>query len=147
MKADILKEFREKFRFEEGRIVGRDRMGGDKRKKFNYHLSGLQEIEAFISFVFDRGFEEGKKAEIVICSAIKLYDRILRGHRHDDIIRNAAEMGYKLKEIAVAEQGFITSKNRFVSREEGLQLQLKAGIKSKNLGIYDKEMLFSEDLY
>jgi hypothetical protein len=46
----------------------------------------------------------------------------------------------------VKNQGFITSKNRFVTREEGLKLQIEAGIESKGGG-YRADRLFSEDLY
>ena len=45
------------------------------------------------------------------------------------------------------EQGFITSKNRYVSREEGRKLQDEAGIKSIDKDGYRYNTLFSEDLY
>jgi hypothetical protein len=44
------------------------------------------------------------------------------------------------------DQGFITSRNRYVDREEGLRLQLAAGIESVAPGGY-RGQLFSEDLY
>lgn len=44
-------------------------------------------------------------------------------------------------------EGFITSKNRYVSREEGKKLQEKAGIKSADKNGYRHKTLFSEDLY
>lgn len=86
--------------------------------------------------------------EICICAAIKLKDkRIFRGHRHYDCYRAAYERGISPDDC---EEGFITSKNRFVGREEGWKLQKLAGIKSidslrKARGV--DERLFSEDLY
>jgi hypothetical protein len=43
-------------------------------------------------------------------------------------------------------QGFVTSRNRFVTREEGMKLQITAGIPSVGGG-YRGNRLFSEDLY
>jgi len=45
------------------------------------------------------------------------------------------------------EQGFVTSKNRYVSREEGRSLQEAAGIKSAGKDGYRGNTLYSEDLY
>ena len=91
--------------------------------------------------------------EIVICSAIKyVYNdqtRIIRGHRHADCIRNVASRPNP-EEWKEKEQGFMTSKNRFVGRETGLELQLKAGIRSADPdenGDYKCPQLYSEDLY
>jgi hypothetical protein len=44
-------------------------------------------------------------------------------------------------------QGFLTSNNRFVGREEAYKLQIAAGIESKSHDGYHGELLFSEDLY
>lgn len=88
---------------------------------------------------------EGK--EICICAAVISEDgSVYRGHRHSDcfdtLIRNK-----KKPKSGMKHQGFITSKNRFVSREEGSRLQNEAGIKSVWTDGYVKDMLFSEDLY
>jgi hypothetical protein len=89
---------------------------------------------------------EEKQKEIVICSAIKFSeDLIIRGHRHSDCFYSAVR--FYGENNPNAEQGFMTSQNRFVGRKEGLKLQLLAGIKSENPQGYDKKMLFSEDLY
>jgi hypothetical protein len=45
------------------------------------------------------------------------------------------------------DQGFITSRNRFVSRSEAMKLQLDAGIPSVVKGGYRGTVLYSEDLY
>lgn len=83
--------------------------------------------------------------EIVICSAIKTKNGlIIRGHRHADAIMTANRMKLDLTEY---QQGFITSNNRYVSREEGRILQDKAGIKSVDPEGYHGTTLFSEDLY
>ena len=45
------------------------------------------------------------------------------------------------------DEGFITSRNRYVTRAEGLKLQLEAGIKSVDPEGYKVSQLYSEDLY
>lgn len=88
-------------------------------------------------------------AEICICAAIQLSGgELFRGHRHDDAIQTAGKAGVERGSIADAEQGFITSRNRFVGREEGARLQRAAGIPSATTGELPSDgMLFSEDLY
>lgn len=85
--------------------------------------------------------------EIVICSAVKAEDgTIIRGHRHRDCIAAIFSRGKKPARERFA-QGFITSTNRFVTREEGYQIQRAAGIDSVASGGYRGQILFSEDLY
>lgn len=85
--------------------------------------------------------------EICICAAVIADDgTIVRGHRHGDCIVAIHNMGKKEK-IYPMSQGFITSRNRYVTRWEGRQLQKKAGIKSVDPGGYRYDILFSEDLY
>lgn len=87
------------------------------------------------------------KAEVVICAAIKLKDgRVLRCHRHGDGMLNAHHNGWELAE-GIEQQGFITSKGRYVSREEGRKLQDAAGVKSVDPEGYRGTTIFSEDLY
>lgn len=88
--------------------------------------------------------------EIVICAAIKTDDgKIIRGHRHADAIHAAMNEGYTLSSLSFADQGFVTSKNRYVTREEGRILQDLAGIPSADTEHpgYKGSTLFSEDLY
>lgn len=81
--------------------------------------------------------------EIVICAAILAKTgQIIRCHRHHDGLR-ACES----RQLVPMGQGFITSRNRFVTRTDGLRLQVMAGIASKAPGGYRGEQLFSEDLY
>lgn len=93
-----------------------------------------------------------KDKEIVICAAIKRNGVIFRGHRHGHAMQamydefsynHSRKQIFKMKEV----QGFITSKNRFVSRKVGRKLQEAAGIKSADKGGYRYDTLFSEDLY
>lgn len=83
--------------------------------------------------------------EICICAAVKTTDgKIIRGQSHrdcrDGIIRRG---GFPSKE-----DGFITSYNRFVDREEGYKLMQKVNWKSVNPQGYQLcKWLFSEDLY
>lgn len=100
--------------------------------------------------------------EICICAAIQLPDgRIFRGHRHGDCIRTAVETIDYRHSIGLEPvpyeglradmrqdcQGFMTSANRYVGREEGMRLQRAAGIESAAEGGYRGKILFSEDLY
>lgn len=92
-------------------------------------------------------YEQGRR-EICICAAVKTTKGyIVRGHRHADCIQSIRRMGLKPSSSPSA-QGFITSKNRYVTREQGRKLQEDAGIPSadKN-GYMGSKELFSEDLY
>ena len=94
--------------------------------------------------------------EICICSAVKATDgKYYRGHRHSDCIRTICErkiddngnmIDLKVDKEMRTNQGFITSRNRFVDRSEGYNLQIAAGIPSAR-GEYYGDTLFSEDLY
>lgn len=86
--------------------------------------------------------------EVCICAAIRTpAGRIIRGQRHYDCLRTAMAIpGVMPDDVRTAEQGFVTSRNRFVDRQQGLQLQLAAGIQSAADG-YRGNLLFSEDLY
>ena len=87
--------------------------------------------------------------EIVICAAVKASDgKIVRGHRHADAIRTLHDMpDYRDERPHGDQQGFITSKNRYVDRREGLRLQQGAGIPSADKDGYRYGELYSEDLY
>lgn len=87
--------------------------------------------------------------EICICAAIRLMDgRIVRGHRHGDCLRILNDWRDMGQVIDVDEQGFMTSRNRFVGRVEGRELQEAAGIPSHDpSGYRGGNLLFSEDLY
>ncbi len=92
------------------------------------------------------------KKEIVICSAVKVGDKIWRGHRHNHALQAMRdELSQKMTDKKLCslheEQGFITSKNRYVSRKKGRKLQEAAGIKSIDENGYRGDLLFSEDLY
>lgn len=86
--------------------------------------------------------------EICICSAVIAEDgTIIRGHRHADCIYTMHRMR-KREKGGNENQGFITSKNRYVNRKEGYNLQIKAGIKSiDKKHPYLGDELYSEDLY
>lgn len=84
--------------------------------------------------------------EIVICAAVIADNgKIYRGHRHNNCLELIHELNLKQRPDHDA-QGFITSKNRFVTRKEGLALQKAAGIPSASPDGYIGE-LYSEDLY
>lgn len=85
--------------------------------------------------------------EIVICAAVKTTKGIIiRGHRHADCIHTMQRMGLKYSN-GVNAQGFITSRNRYVTRVQGRKLQDAAGISSASPEGYTGTRLYSEDLY
>lgn len=92
--------------------------------------------------------DEKQLKEICICAAVKTEcGKVIRGHRHCFCFQTILYMGLKIDRRSSA-QGFITSRNRFVSREEGRKLQDAAGIPSADLPEgYKGKTLFSEDLY
>lgn len=110
---------------------------------------GFPAISPDLAKAISARFGVREEPEIVICAAIKLADGfIARGHRHGDCIRHINEKySYEKKPVEWVNhvQGFITSKNRFVTREEGRILQDAAGIPS--VEGYRGNTLFSEDLY
>ncbi|MDD5407107.1 MAG: hypothetical protein PHE73_09240 [Sulfurovaceae bacterium] len=88
--------------------------------------------------------KQGEK-EICICAAIKTRSgKIVLGHRHSDCIYTAKRMGWALQDLSFTDQGFITSKNRFVDRWEAFRIAKRAKQVKSN---YDIKELFSEDLY
>lgn len=106
-----------------------------------FGMSGLYSI----SMVMGLNRLDSLQYEVCICSAILLKDgRIMRGERHCDCYALMQRKGITDREEA--EQGFITSNNRFVDRNEGLKLQQNAGIKSADPEGY-RYQLYSEDLY
>jgi hypothetical protein len=87
--------------------------------------------------------------EFCICAAVKTAEgRIIRGHRHDGAIITAGNMGLKLASYDEDQQGFVTSRGRYVNRTEAAALQRAAGIRSIDERHIDfPDELFSEDLY
>ena len=71
---------------------------------------------------------------------------VLCGHRHNYIIGQCIGLlGKKQFEMGEYIQGFLTSKNRFLDREEAAKLAIECG-QIKELQYSDCE-LFSEDIY
>jgi len=110
------------------------------------HLKIREAINAYMSVMIE---EWGKmhNRETVICAAVRTEDgQVIRGHRHGHAMVVARDMKLQLEE-GPGQQGFITSRNRYVTREEGRKLQDAAGIPSADPGGYRGTTLFSEDLY
>lgn len=91
--------------------------------------------------------------EFIICAAIKLEEsgKIYYGHRHNHCFEALnAELSWTMNRQQITQvekiQGFITSINRFVGREEGLVIALD---NNQVLDIKDirGKQLHSEDLY
>jgi hypothetical protein len=125
---------------------------------------GLGKVDGADKDAFDysagytAGFYAAERPEICICAAIRLPDgRVIRGHRHCHCIQTALDMvmwnggvnpgTHHWSDDMGHDQGFVTSRNRYVGREQALQLQLAAGIKSACSSGYRARELFSEDLY
>lgn len=110
-------------------------------QKFEYY-SGLLNESVQIMIVPPK-----TDKEIVICAAVKATNgKAYRGHRHGDCMHAIITRGLKISD-ARDSQGFITSKNRYVTREVGRKLQEAAGIPSADPEGYRGTTLFSEDLY
>lgn len=91
--------------------------------------------------------------EFIICSAIKIEEtgKIFYGHRHNHCIEAMnGELSWIMNRQEInkvkKEQGFITNLNRFVSREEGLEIALRNN-QVKDLKEIRGKQLYSEDLY
>lgn len=85
----------------------------------------------------------GNKKEYILCAAIKLFvsNSIVCGHRHSDCIQLFCSItGYKI--TSLDEQGFLTSKNRFVDRREAARIAFEAGQVAEL-----SDCLISEELY
>ncbi len=90
--------------------------------------------------------------ETCVCAAILCIGKIFRGHRHTHALQAMNdEFSWKMSREKIMGleqvQGFLTTGNRFVTREEGRKLQDAAGIKSVAKGGYRADSLYSEDLY
>lgn len=86
--------------------------------------------------------------ELIICSAMKMADGyIIRGHRHHNCFQTAQSIPRYADNFDDKVQGFITSLNRFVGREEAYKLFVEAGQVSASPDGHHGEQLFSEDLY
>ena len=91
------------------------------------------------------------KSEVHSCKNIEV-GFVICGHRHHNCIGTFAKMvgfpysdeAHKLQNTEI--QGFLTSKNRFVSREEGLIIALREN-QAMNIKEVRGNRLFSEDLY
>ena len=90
--------------------------------------------------------------ELIICAAIRVNGYVWKGHRHGHALRamlDEMQWEHTQHEITgmVKEQGFVTSLNRFVDREEAMRIHLAGGFKSIDKDGYRGDELFSEDLY
>lgn len=92
-----------------------------------------------------------REREFCICAAVRLDDgRVIRGHRHDDCIQTALKWksaGQDIGRIYQEQQGFVTSRGRFVGRQEAMQLQRAISDKAPAGHLLTGDVLISEDLY
>lgn len=90
--------------------------------------------------------------EIIICAAIRVDGYIWRGHRHGHALQAMNdEMLWEHSRHEITgmnkEEGFITSLNRFVGRQEARKIFEAGGFKSVDKDGFRGDILFSEDLY
>lgn len=92
-----------------------------------------------------------KDREWILCAAIKATnDLIIPGHRHSDCYKLLGDVGYSCYIPGREGQGFLTSKNRFVSRKEAWKIakennQIMWGLEASE---NDEDLiLISENLY
>ena len=103
----------------------------------------------------DKLDKEKCEFEVCICAAVRYDGKVWMGHRHahaysamtDELSYEMSRREMRERGVSRAEQGFMTTGNRFVDREEGYRLQVAAGIKSHAADGYRNMQLFSEDLY
>lgn len=82
----------------------------------------------------------------IICAAVKFGEVVVRGHRHSDCIHTANRMGLDTKHWS-PDEGFITSKNKFVGRKEARDIHVASSqVPFRKIYHSDTE-LYSEDLY
>lgn len=92
--------------------------------------------------------------EVCLCAAILYNGRVWPGMRHGhcmEAMRGELSWSMTGEQIMKAgmfeHQGFLTNRNRYVSREEALQMHQALGIPSADKTGYRKQIMFSEDLY
>lgn len=92
--------------------------------------------------------------ETVICAALRYKGQIWYGHRHAHAQTALYdELAWELPRKKIAkdwenvEQGFVTTKGRFVNRSAAYKLQIRAGKQSACKDGYTGLELYSEDLY
>jgi len=133
-----LKECKKAFDVQEERI-------GFLQRQLSARLLIIQPGKATSACDTNEQLSAQPRPEVCICAALLLDNGyIVRGHTHADCYSVAKEF----KPIEVKDDGFVTSNNRFVDREEGMKLQLEAEIPSIRLsGFVHSTRLYSEDLY
>jgi hypothetical protein len=100
--------------------------------------------------------------EFCVCAAILLDDgRVIRGHRHSDCVRTWAmwrsvegrfhdyvvDPETQATGLREDQQGFLTSRGRFVNRTVAMQLQRAISDRAPKGHVLKGEELLSEDLY
>lgn len=129
--------------------------GGNADKMGTLQTPLLEFAEKYFNIALDRYNNKFREREYLLCAAIRRVEerdcpkvyweqfhdiyKIELGWRHPDIMHRFG------KEVSrnPNDQGFYTSKGRFVTREEGLEIARAAGQVDKIIG----GVLTSEDLY
>lgn len=154
MTPEEIKEFEEILKG-----IDKDELDGDKEGWWEtstgveFGTKKLKECLQFLSQVaqnhYQQGLKEGERIETVICAAVKADDgTIYACRRHGHGLLAIQFDGKKpLRNGSDEQQGFLTTRGRYVSRAEGRKLQDAAGIPSADKGGYRAQTLFSEDLY
>ncbi len=88
--------------------------------------------------------------EFILCASLNYNGTIISAARHSDCYAIILELFANPVLPDRAEQGFLTSKNRYVDRKEAWKIakennQIKWGLKSSEIG--EESQLISENLY
>jgi len=94
---------------------------------------------------------ESNQKEFIICAAVMYKGNMITGYRHGDCINVIKLLVEDLNEEDIPDrkdQGFLTSKNRYVSRNEAFKIaqENKQIWHSLHEGV-EENQLVSEDLY
>lgn len=91
--------------------------------------------------------------EFILCASLRFRDNIISGHRHSCCYALLFNLFPDLQEAQIPQredQGFLTSLNRFVGRNEAWRIakennQIQWGLNASDIG--DDSQLISENLY
>lgn len=91
-----------------------------------------------------------KNKEFILCAALNYNGTIISAARHSDCYNVLKELFADPVLPEREDQGFLTSKNRFVDRKEAWKIakennQIKFGLKASDKG--EDSILISENLY
>lgn len=101
----------------------------------------MELMESYAKQCLSDAEQKHRKAERILCAAVRYYGDTITGYRHNNCIATIRDI-FTSSLVTQQIQGFLTSKNRFVYRKEAGEIAYKAGQIDK-----PTDLLLSEDLY